>query len=359
MSQNVKSTQNEESRQEDNNLYDVIRAMPKIELHRHLEGSLRLSTLLDIARDHKIELPGYEIEVLRPLVQVMPDEPRTWQNFMAKFGVLRQFFASPEIIRRITREAIIDAADDNVKYMELRFTPKALSNIVQCTAHEAVNWVCTTVEETVAEYDIQVRLIVSPNRHESVEDAEEAAQAAIDHRHMGVVAIDIGGKEPGYSVYPFRDMLRRARAAGLFVTLHAGEWAGPESVWDAVSSVPTDRIGHGVRVLHDLGIVNVLIDRGIVLEVCPSSNVDTGSQPSFALHPLPDLISSGLKVTINTDDPLIFDLTLTEELVRSVQYMSMSLDDVKQHTLVAAESAFLPDSEKAALVDQFRQWLYP
>lgn len=359
MSQNIKPGPNNRVHQEVNSLYDVVRAMPKIELHRHLEGSLRLSTLLDIAREYDIALPEYELEAVRPLVQVMPNEPRTWQNFMSKFGVLRQFFVSAEIIRRIAREAVIDAAEDNVKYLELRFTPKALGNIVQCSAHEVVNWVCQSVQETAAECNIQVRLIVSPNRHESVEDAEEAAQAAIDHRHMGVVAIDIGGKEPGHSIYPFRDVLRRARAAGLYVTLHAGEWAGPESVWDAVSSVTTERIGHGVRVLQDPGVVNVLIERGIVLEVCPSSNVDTGSQPSLQAHPLPVLIGSGLKVTINTDDPLVFNVSLTDELVRAINHFSMSLDDIKQHTLLAAESTFLPDSEKAALVGQFRQWLFP
>jgi len=332
--------------------------MPKIELHRHLEGSIRLQTLVEIAQEYELDLP-YSVEALRPLVQVMPAEPRTFQNFLSKFGVLRHFFLSRDVIRRITREVVIDAAEDNVKYFELRFTPKALCNLVGCSAHEVVSLVCETVAETAAEYDIIVRLIVSPNRHESVEIAEEAAQAAIDHRHMGIVGLDVGGSEPGNPVYPFRNIFKRARAAGLFITVHAGEWAGPESVWDAISNIHTDRIGHGIRVLEDPGVAEVLIDRGIVLEVCPKSNIDTGSHPALETHPLPHLIESGLKVTINTDDPLLFNISLTDELVNSMEHLSLTIEDIKNHTMMAAESAFLPDSERAQLVRQFRQWLYP
>lgn len=359
VSQNIKPDRTENGHFMEDELYEAIRAMPKIELHRHLEGSVRLETLVDIARDYEIDVP-LDVEELRPLVQVMPDEPRTFQNFLSKFGVLRHFFASTDIIYRITREAIVDAANDNVKYLELRFTPKALSNIVGCSSHEAVNIVCQTAESTAEEYGIMVRLIVSPNRHESVEIAAEAAEAAIDHRHMGVVALDVGGSEPGNPVYPFRQIFKRARAAGLRTTVHAGEWVGPESIWDAISNVNTDRIGHGIRVLEDEGIANILIDRGIVLEVCPSSNVDTGSHSTdLSTHPLPRLIDRGLQVTINTDDPLLFNISLTDELFRTVKHMALTLDDLKQHTILAAQSAFLPDSQRMALVKQFTEWLYP
>ncbi len=337
-------------------LYDVIHTMPKVELHRHLEGSLRIQTLIDIALAHKIELFGQDI---RPLVQMMPDEPRNWQNFMSKFSVLRQFFVTPEIIRRITREAIEDAAEDNVKYMELRFTPRALSNVVHCETRDIVAWVCDAAAAAAAEYKIMVRLIVSVNRHESITIAEEAAQAAVDHRHLGVVGLDLAGIEAGHSAYLFRDIFRRARGAGLGITLHAGEWQGAESIWDAVSNVGTDRIGHGIRALEDPGIVNVLLERKIVLEVCPSSNVDTGAHPDLASHPLRGLIASGLQVTINTDDPLVFDVTLTDELVRTVNSMQLTVEDLKRHTLVAVEAAFLPEAERQALLKRFNDWLYP
>ena len=340
-------------------LFETVRAMPKIELHRHLEGSLRLDTMVEIARKHKFEMPEYSVEGLRPLVQMMPGEPRTWQNFLAKFRAIREFFLSPDVIQRITREAVIDAADDNVNYMELRFTPKALCNLVKWSFHDAVSLVCDTVAETAAEYDIDVRLIVSINRHESIEIGEETTRAAIDHRDRGVVGLDLCGMETGHPAYPFRGQFKEAREAGLRITLHAGEWEGPESVWDALSNIGAERIGHGVRAIEDHGIINVLKGLGIVLEVCPTSNVDSGVVADIRSHPLPRLIANGVKTTLNTDDPVVSGIQLSDELYRVVKYMSLTIDDVKQQVLMAAQSAFLPEDEKAALVAKFEGWLYP
>lgn len=336
-----------------------IQALPKIELHRHLEGSIRLETLVDIAREYGIEMPDYNVETIRPFVQMMPDEPQTMRNFMAKFSFLRQFFRSQEVVQRITQEAIIDAAEDNVKYLELRFTPRALSNIVNCTPSEAVRWVCEAAAEAGRDHDIDVRLIVSMNRHEGLEIGEETMKAALVNRHLGVVGLDLAGIEAGYSAVTFRDLFRRARSAGLGITLHAGEWEGAPSVWDAVGTVGADRIGHGIRVLEDPGIVRIVAEQGVVLEVCPTSNVDSGVVPNLASHPLPELHSSGIKVTINTDDPLVSDITLTDEMTRAVQQMGFTLDDLKQFTLNAAQAAFLPESERTALLNRFQEWLYP
>lgn len=338
-------------------LFDTIRAMPKIELHRHMEGSLRLDTLVDIARENSIEMPEYNVETIRPFVQMIPEEPRSWQNFMAKFKVLRQFFLSKEVIRRITRETIIDAALDNVKYFELRFTPKALAQINNYSLHQVVTWVCDTTAETVAQYDIDVRLIVSMNRHESLTIGEETMEAAIDHRHLGVVGLDLAGIESGHPSYPYRHIFKKARDAGLGITIHAGEWEGPNSIWDTISSMAIDRIGHGIRVLEDYSLLNVLLDRNIMLEVCPSSNVDTGVVDDLYSHPLPRLIANGVRTTINTDDPSVCNVTLSEEMHRAVKFMPLTLDDLKKQTLIAAESAFLPDQEKAALVQKFTDLL--
>ncbi|MDZ4669410.1 MAG: adenosine deaminase [Phototrophicales bacterium] len=338
-------------------LYELVRAMPKIELHRHLEGSVRLETLIDIARDFGMEMPEYHPEVLRPFVQMMPDEPRTWQNFLAKFRVLRQFFLSPNVIRRITREVIEDAARDNVKYMELRFTPRALCNSMKATPEEVVRWVCETAHITAEACNIQVRLIVSMNRHESVEVGEQVTKAAISHMHMGVVGIDLAGIESDYTAYPFRHVFQMGRAAGLHVTLHAGEWQGADSVWDAISNIGAERLGHGIRSIEDGGVVNVLLDRNVTLEVCPSSNVDSGVVKNMASHQLPILVASGLLVTINTDDPLVSGISLTDELMRVLQYLPFTIDDIKQFMLNAARASFLDDSERRVLVAQFEEWL--
>ena len=338
-------------------LYDSIRAMPKIELHRHLEGAVRLETLIDIARDFGMEMPEYHPEVLRPFVQMMPDEPRTWQNFLAKFRVLRQFFLSPNVIRRITREVVEDAALDNVKYMELRSTPRALCNSMKATPDEVVRWVCETAMATAKIHDIQVRLIVSMNRHESVEVGEQVTKAAIAHMNMGVVGIDLAGIESDYTAYPFRHVFHMGRDAGLHITLHAGEWQGADSVWDAISNIGASRIGHGIRSIEDGGVVNVLLERNITLEVCPSSNVDSGVVSNMASHQLPILVASGLPITINTDDPLVSGITLTDELIRVLQYLPFTIDDIKGFMLNAARASFLNDDERRVLMAQFRGWL--
>jgi adenosine deaminase len=341
----------------DNLLYEKVRAMPKIELHRHLEGAVRLTTLVEIAREFNIEMPEYEIETLRPFVQMMPDEPRTWQNFLAKFRTLRQFYLSPGVIRRIAHEAIVDAVQDNIKYMELRFTPRALCNITKCSFNEVVRLVCETVIAAAHDYDIQVRLIVSINRHEPLETGEAAVEAAIAHMDMGVVGIDLAGVETNYLAYPFKDVFRRGRDAGLRVTLHAGEWEGADSIWDAISNVGAERIGHGIRALEDPGVVNVLLEQGITLEVCPSSNVDSGVVASFESHHLPVLIAAGLPVTINTDDPLVSGISLTDEIFRVIRYLKFNFDDIKAMTMNAAQAVFLPDIERRELVRMFQREL--
>jgi len=147
------------------------------------------------------------------------------------------------------------------------------------------------------------------------------------------------------------------RSAGLHVTLHAGEWQGADSVWDAISNIGAERIGHGIRAIEDSGVVNVLLQRNITLEVCPSSNVDSGVVKHMSAHQLPILVASGLPITINTDDPLVSGISLTDELIRVMQYLPFSLDDIKQFMLNAAQSAFLNDDERRVLIAQFREWL--
>lgn len=337
---------------------DAVFRMPKIDLHRHLEGSLRLDTLLAIAMEHDITLPALSIEGLRPHVQLTKDEPRTMTQFLSKFAVLRQFYRSEKIIRRVAAEVVADAAADNVRYLELRFTPKALNNIVNTDYRHVVTWVCEAANDSARQHNMDVRLIVSVNRHESIEIAMLAYEAAIACRDMGIVAIDLAGAEANYPPELFRPLFDRAKADGLNITIHAGEWAGADSVRSAVE-LGARRIGHGIRSIEDASVVDLLKERGIVLEVCPTSNVDSGSVESMAAHPLGRLHAAGVKTTINTDDPLISGITLSDELRRAMASFGFSTPDIRRQTLTAAESAFLPETERILLVNKFRNWLFP
>ncbi len=198
------------------------RALPKVELHRHLEGTLRLDTMLDIARQHGITIPA-DILRLSSLVQMQEEEKYSFQTFLSKFNTLRLFYRSPEVINRITREAIEDAARDNVKYMELRLTPVALSRAERFPLHDVIDWVVTSAHAAAKEFGVLVKLIASVNRHESAELAEQVSWLAVQHKDDGIVAIDLAGNEAEFKSEPFYGVFKEAKQAGLRVTIHAGE----------------------------------------------------------------------------------------------------------------------------------------
>ena len=193
---------------------NIYKSLPKVELHRHLEGSLRLQTMLDVARAHGITVPA-SILRLSGMVQVQDEDPLTFQNFLAKFNTLRLFYKSPDVIHRVTREAVEDAARDNVKYMELRFTPVALSRAERFPLHDVMDWVCTSAAAAAEEFGIQVRLIASVNRHESPELAEQVAWLAAAHIERGIVGMDLAGNEAEFSAMPFAGLFSEAKQAGL------------------------------------------------------------------------------------------------------------------------------------------------
>lgn len=334
-------------------LRQQIVALPKVELHRHLEGAVRLNTLIEIAREYKIELPTYDPDGLRNYVQITADSPMDSTHFLSKFELLRRFYYSPEVIQRVAHEAVEDAAADNIKYMELRFTPKALSKLMSFPFDQVVEWVCQAVNAAQRTCNIKVRLIVSMNRHESVKEGERALQAALAHRDAGVVALDLAGQEAGYAAAPFFPVFKQAQQAGLGITVHAGEWAGPGNIRDAIVHMGAKRIGHGVRVVEDSTVTQLARERGTVFEVCPTSNIQSGAVSNKQHHPLRDMADLGLKTTINTDDPSVSNITLSDEFLFANQELGLTLDEIKKAILNGAKSAFLPDEERAALVSYF------
>ena len=323
------------------------RAIPKVELHRHLEGSLRLDTLLDIARQHEITLPD---KVFHSLVQMQQDDPQTYANFLSKFQTLRTFYRSPEVISRITREAVIDAAADGVRYLELRFTPVALSRLQGFSLGEVMDWVIQSAGEAGREFGVTTRLIVSVNRHEPVAVAEEVARLALERLDKGITGLDLAGNEVEYPAKPFAGLFREMLQSGLHLTVHAGEWGPAENVREAIEDLGAERIGHGVRVLEDERVVALARERGTVFEVCMTSNSQTGVVADLEKHPLPQMVQKGLVVTINTDDPGISRITLTDEYRVALEKLGMPSATLSRCVLAAVEAAFLPESERERLV---------
>ena len=335
---------------------NIFLVLPKAELHRHLEGSLRIETMLDMACIHGLTVPA-SILRLSDLVQVGDEEPYTFSNFLEKFKTLRLFYRSPEVITRVTREAIEDAARDNVRYMELRFTPVALSRAERFPLHDVMDWVCDSANETAKQFGIDVKLIASVNRHESPELAEQVAWLAADYQDKGIVALDIAGNEVEFPAEPFAPIFREAKESGLKITVHAGEWAGADNVREAIEVLGADRIGHGVRVLEDPDVVAMVKERGTVFEVCVTSNYQSGVTPSLEAHPLRPMVEAGLTTTINTDDPSISRISLSSEFQMIHDQLGFSISKLKEQTMNAAQAAFLSDEERKRLVKEFKKGL--
>jgi len=330
---------------------NTYRAIPKVELHRHLEGSLRLDTMVEIAKQHGIVIPD-DVLRLSTLVQVQDEDKFTFQNFLSKFNTLRLFYRSPDAIHRITREAVEDAAKDNVKYMELRFTPVALSRAERFPLHDVVDWVIDSTNEAAKEHNVTVKLIASVNRHESAELAEQVAWLAADHVDDGLVALDLAGNEAEFPSQPFYGIFKEAKQAGLHVTIHAGEWGPAKHIKEAIEELGAERIGHGVRVLEDKDITALAKERNTAFEVCITSNYQSGVVESLDTHPMVKMLENGINVTINTDDPSISRITLSHEYYAACEDLKMPQPILKERIIAAAKAGFLPEDEKEKLVSQ-------
>jgi adenosine deaminase len=334
-----------------------FKSFPKIDLHRHLEGSLRVDTLRDIARQFTLELP--DGKDLAHLVQVQPNDPQTMENFLAKFQVLRQFYQSPEIIRRVAYEVIADAALDGLCYVEVMFNPAAHNRIRGYPLDEVMDWVIESAVQAGRDYGIGWRLIATINRHEDPDLGAQVAVLAAQHQHEGIAAINLAGNEAEFPAAPFKQIFQEAHASGLAVTIHAGEWNGAANVREAIVDLHAERISHGVRVMEDPQVVALAKEQNTLFEVCLSSNLLSGVFPSIHQHPLSAMMAAGLNVSLNTDDPGIEGINLSDEYQLAHETLGLSMNTLAKLTLSAAQAAFLPAGEKESLVYDLTQRLAP
>lgn len=335
-------------------LRQFLKKLPKIDLHRHLEGCLRLETVVELARDHGVNLPSYNIEQLRPLVQATYDPP-DFDRYLAKFRVLRRIYSAREVIERVAYETVADAAADNVRYMELRFSPSAQAAVHGFSFADTTDWVIAGVQRAEKDFDIAIRLIIALVRHDPIEWAEEITEIAIARQTDGIVGFDLTGQAEKHPADPFIQLFKKAKAAGLNITVHAGETTEPETVTEAITVLGAQRIGHGIRAVEDSQVCELIRNEKITLEVCPTSNMQTGAVTSFGRHPLRDLHHMGVPVTVNTDNTSVSDTTLTDEYMVAMLGIGVRLVELREMLMTAVEAAFLPADEKENLRQWFRQ----
>ena len=336
---------------------EFYQSLPKVELHRHLEGSLRLTTMIDIVKAYDLDLPQ-KADKIKPLVHVLEEDPYTFVNFLSKFKTLRLLYQSPEMIRRIAHEAIEDAANDNIRYMELRFTPVALTRIKDFPLGETMDWVIASVADASEKYGVKTSLIATVNRHEDLKLAEEVVKLTIDRKDRGIAALDLTGNEADYPGDEFEGIFKEAKQSGIRITIHAGEWGGPENIELAIKKLGAERIGHGVRVVEDPKVVDLAKEHEIIFEVCPSSNYQSGVFPSIEEHSLPKMMEYGLTVTLNTDDPGVSQIDLSNEYALACEMFGFEINTLQETIISAARGAFLQDGEQekliATIIKEFR-----
>jgi adenosine deaminase len=321
---------------------------PLVELHRHLDGNVRLETVIDLARQNKVDLPADTVEGIRPWVQIVGKEP-SLMDFIAKFEMLRRVMVDYDAVRRIVRENLEDAVREGIDYVELRFSPAFMAEYHGLDTLAVAEAACDALEEAHG-LPVKAKLIGIISRHYGPERGWTELEAAIRGRDRGIVALDLAGDEAGFPGDLFVDHFRRAREAGLRVIAHAGEAAGADSVRQAVLGLGAERIGHGVRSIEDPAVLDLLLERGIPLEVCPTSNVQTSTVPDYASHPLPALLARGLAVTLNTDDPSISGIDLAHEYRIAREELGLGEDDLRKMQENAVAAAFLTQEERADLL---------
>jgi adenosine deaminase len=334
---------------------DVLRAfisrLPGIDLHRHLEGAIEPEVLLKLSRKYGFSLPAADVESLRPHVQVT-SEDRTLLDFLKKFEPIGNIFVSRQLIRDLTFYSIQEAARDNVAYLELRFSPIYMASAHKLDVEDVMKGVLSGTRTASRKLDTRVNLILIVERQMGLDSAWAVERLAEKYKDRGVVALDLANDEFNYPPGPYAPVFQAARGAGLNVTVHAGEAGGPENIRVSVEQLKAQRIGHGVRAYQDNTVEELLRDAQIPLEMCITSNAQTGAIDRIENHPLKKYDDQRIIVTINTDDPGVSGIRLSDEYQRAVRLFSLSARDLHRIILNAVDSAFIPESEKIVLAER-------
>lgn len=326
--------------------------LPFIDLHRHLDGSVRLETVLDLGLKHNIALPASDLESLRPHVHVTEPQPGLLSYF-TKFKWMTATLADYDACRRVAYENVEDAALEGIDYIELRFSPLFMAEPHNLNPEGVIEAVIDGVSTGVRDFGVMTSLTGILSRTYGADDAWKELDALL-HFRTQIAAIDLAGDEINYPGSLFGEHFKRARAAGWHITVHAGEAAGPENIWQAVQELGAERIGHGLSAAGDPALMNLLRDKRIGIESNLTSNLHTGLIPSYEAHPLKRFLEHGMLATINTDDPGISAVYLRHEYEPAAPAAGLSQEQIRLAQRNALEIAFLSEDDKTALLNKKR-----
>lgn len=327
--------------------------LPLTDVHRHLDGNIRAQTILDLGRQYNLALPATTLETLLPHVQVTSNEPDL-VSFLSKLDWGVKVLASLDAVRRVAYENIEDAARNGLHYVELRFSPRYMAMTHQLPVEGVVEAVIAGVKEGCRVFNVDARLIGIMSRTFGEAACEEELNALLAHRD-GITALDLAGDELGFPGHLFLNHFSRARDAGWRITVHAGEAAGPESIWQAIRDLGAERIGHGVKAVQDPALMDFLAEKRIGIESCLTSNIQTSTVPSLAQHPLKTFLEHSVLASINTDDPAVQGIDIQHEYHTAAPAAGLSKAQIRQAQINGLEMAFLTAAEKQAIIARVKQ----
>ncbi len=322
--------------------------LPLIDLHRHIEGNMRPQTIIDLAQQHNLELPVWNEAGLRPYLQVQSQQPGV-MAFLEKFNLPMQVLVNLDACRRVAYEAVLDAANEGIDYIELRFSPWFMAEKHSLNPQGVVEAVLDGTLAGQTESGIKAKLLGILSRTYGPEIAMQELEALLPFADR-IVGLDLAGDEANFPAEQFKRHFELAREVGWKATVHAGESAGAESIWQSIKVLGAQRIGHGLAAIHDHELMDFLFERQIGIECNLTSNVQTSSVADYASHPLKAFLESGLCASINSDDPGISGIDLPFEYNVAAPQAGLSAAQIRQAQLNAAESAFLTPREKQNLL---------
>ena len=329
---------------------DHLQQLPKAELHVHLDGSLRPATMLELAHIRRVALPAREVGALADAMAVR--RATSLEEYLERFTLTLALMQDWESLERIAYELAADHAAENVRYAEVRFCP-ALSTEGNLTSHDVLDAVLAGLERASSDFAIRTAVIVCALRSLSAYASREMADLAISYLGRGVCALDLAGAEAGHPVRDHLQALRAASLAGLPITIHAGEGFGSASIREAIELGGASRVGHGTRLVEDPELLRTVREAGIPLEVCLTSNVQTGVVSSYETHPVRRYFDEGIRVCLCTDNRLMSGVTLSREYWHAHDELGFSWSELEQIARSGFENVFAGADVRASLLDGF------
>lgn len=322
--------------------------LPLTDLHRHLDGNIRPETILDLAQQHNIALPAYELETLRPHVQITKNEP-SLVSFLQKLDWGVAVLADLDACRRVAYENVVDVANAGIDYAELRFSPYYMAMKHQLPIEGVVEAIIDGVQSALHTYDVEIRLIGILSRTFGENACQQELNGLLKHQDK-ITALDLAGDELGFPGHLFQPHFSRARDTGWKITVHAGEAAGAESIWHAIKELGASRIGHGVKAIEDPRLMDYLAEHQIGIESCLTSNIQTSTIASLAQHPLKKFLEHGIIASLNTDDPAVEGIELKHEYTVAAPAAGLTAAQIRQAQINGLTMAFISQAERDALI---------